>query len=65
MKDTFSVLGSSRCKVLSVLDRKDGFHSLSHLENSKRCFGILPHFGSTSYLYLRMSVGLNIFCNHI
>ena len=25
LKDTFSVLGSSRCKVLSVLDLKDTF----------------------------------------
>ena len=28
LKDTLSVLGSSRCKVLSVLDLKDTFHSL-------------------------------------
>ena len=27
LKDTFSVLGSSRCEVLSVLDLKDAFHS--------------------------------------
>ena len=27
-KDTFSVLGSSRCEVRSVLDLKDAFHSL-------------------------------------
>ena len=36
LKDTFSVLGSSRCKVLSVLDLKDTFHSLRFSENSKR-----------------------------
>ena len=34
-KDTFLVLGSSRCVVLSVLDLKDTFHSLRLLENSK------------------------------
>ena len=28
LKDTFSVLGSSRCEVLSVLDLKNVFHSL-------------------------------------
>ena len=28
LKDTFSVLGSFRCEVLSVLDLKDPFHSL-------------------------------------
>ena len=36
LKDKFSVLGSSRCAVLSVLDLKDAFHSLRLLENSKR-----------------------------
>ena len=60
LRDTFSVLGSSRCKVLSVLDLKDAFHSLRLWENSKRYCGILPYFGSTSYLYQRMPMGLNI-----
>ena len=36
LKDTFSVVGSSRCKVLSVLDLKDAFHSLRLSENSKK-----------------------------
>ena len=50
-KDTFSVLGSSRCTVLSVLDLKDAFHSLRLSENCKRYCVILPYFGSASYLY--------------
>ena len=29
LNNTFSVLGSSKCEVLSVLDLKDTFHSLS------------------------------------
>ena len=60
VRDTLSMLGSSRCKVLSVLDLKDAFHSLRLLENSKRYCGILPYFGSASYLYQRMPMGLNI-----
>ena len=60
LKDTFSVLHSSRCEVLSVLDLKDAVHSLRLFENSKRYYGILPYFGSTSYLYERMPMGLNI-----
>ena len=28
LKDTFSMLGSSKCKVMSVFDLKDTFHSL-------------------------------------
>ena len=58
--DTFSVLGSSRCEVLSVLDLKDTFHSLRLSENSKKYCGILPYFGSGSDLYQRMPMGLNI-----
>ena len=61
LKDTFSMLGSSKCKVMSVLDLKDAFHSLQLTENSKKFCGILPYFGSPSYLYQRMPMGLNIF----
>ena len=60
LKDMFTLLGSSKCKVLSVLDLKDAFHSLRLTKNSKKYCGILPYFGSTSYLYQRMPVGLNI-----
>ena len=60
VRDTFSVLGSSRCEVLSVLDLKETFHPLRISENSKKYCGILLYFGSTSYLYQRMPMGLNI-----
>ena len=60
VRDTFSVLGSSKCEVLLVLDLKDTFHSLRLSENSNRYCGILPYFGSASYLYQRMPMGLNI-----
>ena len=48
LKDTFSVLGSSRCEVLPVLDLRDVFHSLRLLENSKRYCRFLPYLGSAS-----------------
>ena len=60
LKDTFALLGSSQCEVMSVLDLKDAFHSLRLMENSKKYCGILPYFGSASYLYRRMPMGLNI-----
>ena len=60
LKDTFSVLGSSKCEVLSVLDFKDAFHSLRLSESARKYCGILPYFGSISYLYQRMHMGLNI-----
>ena len=61
LKDPSSMLGSSKCEVMSVLDLKDAFHSLRLTENSKKFCGILPYFGSPSYFYQRMPMGLNIF----
>ena len=49
VRDMFSVLGNSKCEVLSVLDLKDAFHSLRLSENLKKYCGILPYFGSPSY----------------
>ena len=60
LKDTFSVLGSPKCEVLSVLDLKDAFHLLRLSDNSMKYCGILPYFGSISYLYQKMPMGLNI-----
>ena len=60
LKNTFTMLGTSKCEVMSVLDLKDAFYSLRLTENSKRYCGILPHFGSASNLYQRMPMGFNI-----
>ena len=60
LKDMFTLLGSSKCEVLSVLDLKDVFHSLRLTDSSKEYCGILPYFGSASYLYQRIPMGLNI-----
>ena len=60
LKDMFTLLGVSKCEVLSVLDLKDAFHSLRLTESSKKYCGILLYFGSASYLYQRMPMGLNI-----
>ena len=60
LKDTFTLLGNSKCEVLSVLDFKDAFPPLRLAESSKKYCGILPYFGNASYLYQRMPMGLNI-----
>ena len=46
VKDMFTMLGNSKCNILSVLDLKDAFHSLTLTENSKKYCGILPYFRS-------------------
>ena len=60
LKDTFSVLGSSKCGVLSVPHLKETFNLLRISEYSKKYCGILPYFSSASYLYQRMSIGLKM-----
>ena len=60
LKDTFTMLGSTKCEVMSVLDLKDAFHSLRLTESSKKYCGILPYFGSASYLYQIIPLALNI-----
>ena len=44
LKDTFTLLGSSKFEVLSVSHLKDAFRSLRLTENSKKYCGILPYF---------------------
>ena len=65
VRDTFSVLGNSKCKVLLVLDLKAAFHSLRLLEQAKKFCGILPYFGSASYIYQRMPMGLEYIPFHL
>ena len=60
VRDIFSVLGNSKREVLSVLDLKDAYHSLRLSEQGKKFCSILPYFGSASYIYQRMPMGLNI-----
>ena len=60
LRDTFVMLGSSNCDVMSVLDLQDAFHSLRLSEKSQKYCGILPYFGSASYLYQRIPMGLNV-----
>ena len=44
VRDTLSVLGNSKCEVLSVLDLKDAFHSLRLSEDSKEILGYITIF---------------------
>ena len=60
VRDMFSVLGNSKCEVHSVLDLKDAFHLFRLLEDSKKYCSVLSYFGSASYMYQRMPMGLNI-----
>ena len=44
VRDTFSMLGNSKCEVLSILDLKDAFHSLRLSENLEKILWYTPIF---------------------
>ena len=44
LKDTYTVLGNSKCEALSVLDLKDTFHSLRLSKNYKITAGFFLTF---------------------
>ena len=60
LKDTFTVLGSSRCEVLSVFDFKDAFHSLIVLENSKNIVEYY-HILAVYHIYIKECLWGHIF----
>ena len=58
-KDIYSILGNSRCQVMSCIDIKDVYHSIRLNQRSKEFCGILPYFGSQHYRYEVLPMGLS------
>ena len=67
VRDTFSVLGNSKCEVLSVLDLKDAFHSSEIVREFEKILWNTPIFwqlilfvsedaNGTKYLTIHMAV---------
>ena len=60
LRDIFIMLGRAQCKVLSCVDLKEAFQSLSLTPKAKEFCGILPYFGSPHYRYEVLLMGLAI-----
>ena len=58
MKDLLSILGISKCEVMSCVDIKDVYHLIPLTEKSKEYCGILPYFGSPIYQYEVLPMGI-------
>ena len=54
------ILGSSGSEVLSLADLRDAFHTLRLSKRSQNFCGITPYYGSDSYLYQRLGMGLSV-----
>ena len=57
--NAIQILGTSGCEVLSLADLRDAYHTLRLSERSKNLCGITPYYGSDSYLYQRLGMGLS------
>ena len=60
LRDIFIILGRAQCEVLSCVDLKEAFHSLSLTPKAKEFCIILPYFGSPHYRYEVLPMGLTI-----
>ena len=59
VRDAIQILGASGCEILSLADLRDAYHTLRLSERSKKFCGITPYYGSDSYLYQRLGMGLS------
>ena len=44
---------------MSVLDLRDACHTLPLAEESQKYCGLTPYYGSPTYVYLRMGMGMS------
>ena len=60
VRDAIQMIGSSGCEVLSVIDLRDAYHTLRLSPKSQEFCGITPYYGSDTYLYQRLGMGLSV-----
>ena len=59
VQDCMEQLGRSRCDNMSTIDLRDAFHTLRSAETSQKYCGITPYYGSPTYHYLCMGMGIS------
>ena len=59
VRDCLEAIGASKCKVMSVLNLRDAYHTLPLAEESQKYCGLTPYYGSPTYVYLRMGMGMS------
>ena len=60
VRDAIQILGASGCEVISVIDLRDAYHTLRLSKRSQKFCGITPYYGSDTYLYQRLGMGLSV-----
>ena len=59
VRDCIEQLGR-KCCYLSTIDLRDAFHTLRLASLSQKYCGVTPYYGSPTYHYLRMGMGMSM-----
>ena len=60
VQDCIEQLGRSKCDYMSTINLCDAFHSLHLAKTSQKYCGITQYYGSPTYYYLHMGMGMSI-----
>ena len=60
VRDCIEQLGRKKCHYLSIIDLRDAFHTLQLALSSQKYCGITPYYGSPTYHYLCMGMGMSV-----
>ena len=60
VRDCIEQLGRKKCHYLSTIDLRDAFHTLRLALSSQKYCGITPYYGSPTYYYLCMGMGMTV-----
>ena len=60
VRDCIEQLGRKKCHYLSTIDLRDAFHTLRLVLSSQKYCGITPYYGSPTYHYLHMGMGMSV-----
>ena len=60
VRDCIEQLGRKKCHYLSTIDLRDAFHMLRLALSSQKYCSITPYYGSPTYHYLCMGMGMSV-----
>ena len=60
VRDCIEQLVRKKCHYLSTIDLRDTFHTLRLALSSQKYCSITPYYGSPTYHYLRMGMGMSV-----
>ena len=60
VRDCIEQLGRKKCHYLSTIDLRDAFHTLQLALSSQKYCSITPYYGSPTYHYLHIGMGMSV-----